>query len=145
MKSYCTWHAFTNLNTSPRIRCKFLIPNCLQQDIMKFCWVCAISTDVTSLAPREINSRPMPPVPANKSSMSNPSKSIRLVRRLNKLSFAKSVVGRAVIFLGGINRRPLNIPEIILISLSYRLIAYSLPIARKASYNLITPSYLRCC
>ena len=137
MKSYWMWHVLTYLNTSPRMTCRFFMPSCLQAEIMKFCCVCAISTAVTSRAPRDINSMPIPPVPAKRSSISISSKSIRLVRRLNKLSFAKSVVGRAVIFLGGINRRPLNVPEIILIIfLPYRLFALS-PLA----YNLSPITY----
>ena len=41
---------------------------------------------------------------------------MRLLSRLNRLSLAKSVVGLAVIFLGGDNRRPPYVPEIMRIS-----------------------------
>ena len=114
MRSYCILHEAMYLKTSPRMTFRFLIPSCLQQAIIQFCCTCAISTDVTDLAPRLTHSIPIPPVPAKRSSISIPSKSRRLLSRLNRLSLAKSVVGLAVIFLGGDNRRPPYVPLIIL-------------------------------
>ena len=111
------WQVFIYLNTSPRITCRLLIPSCLQHEMMKFCCICAISTAVTSRAPLDTNSKPIPPVPANQSSISTSSKSIRFARRLNKLSFAKSVVGRALKLRGTSKCRPLYLPLIIRIVL----------------------------
>ena len=113
IKLYLVRHALRNLNTSPRMTLRLRMPNCLQQLIIQFCCTCAISTAVTSRAPRLTHSMPIPPVPAKRSSMSMPSKSRRLLSRLNKLSLAKSVVGLAVIFLGGDKRRPPYMPLII--------------------------------
>ena len=124
MKSYrpanAGMAALRNRNTSPRTTLRFWIPNCLQVCMMKFCCVCASSTAVTCLAPRDTNSSPIEPVPAKRSSMRQSSKSIRLLRRLKRLSLAKSVVGLAVIFLGGDNRRPLYFPLMILIFFLFR-------------------------
>jgi len=41
-------------------------------------------------------------------------------KRLNKLSLAKSVVGRAVILVGGVKCLPLNFPLIILITNDFK-------------------------
>ena len=120
MRSYFVRHALMNLKTSPRMTLRFRMPSCLQQLMIQFCCTCAISTAVTSRAPLLTHSIPIPPVPAKRSKTSIPSSSIRLLSRLNRLSFAKSVVGLAVIFLGGDIRRPPYIPEIILITPSYR-------------------------
>jgi hypothetical protein len=59
----------------------------------------------------------IPPVPENKSRTSIPSKSTLLFSKLNKPSFAKSVVGRAVILDGALILLPLNVPLIILMFL----------------------------
>ena len=123
MKSYrpadAGMAALRKRNTSPRTTLRFWIPNCLQVCMIKFCCVCASSTAVTCLAPRDTNSSPIEPVPAKRSSIRLSSKSRRLFKRLNRLSLAKSVVGRAVIFLGGDNRRPLYLPLIIRITLFF--------------------------
>ena len=56
----------------------------------------SISTDVTEGQPRESNSRLMLPVPENRSSADDSSKSTLFISMLNRFSFAKSVVGRAL-------------------------------------------------
>src|ERR1035437_3593845 len=72
-----------------------------------------LSTTTIRFAPREANSKAMLPVPENKSITSNSSKSKLLFKILNKLSFARSVVGLTGKFEGVTIGRPLWVPLII--------------------------------
>lgn len=79
-------------------------------------WVCASSTEVTAAHPRERSSNDTAPVPAKRSMAVMPSKSVKLDSTLNRFSRAKSVVGRAEMFVGTSKRRRPYFPEIIRIS-----------------------------
>ena len=72
-----------------------------------------MSTAIMFLAPLEPNSNEIFPVPVNRSSTSISSMSNQLLRILNRLSFAKSVVGLALIPLGAVILLLLYLPEII--------------------------------
>ena len=76
--------------------------------------VCIILTLLHSL---ESNSNEILPVPANKSSASVPSRSVRLLITLKRFSFAKSVVGRALKEDGTSKRLRPYIPLIIRIQI----------------------------
>lgn len=72
-----------------------------------------LSTAVTLLIPLEANSILMFPVPENRSSTSQLSKSYVLYSILNKASLAMSVVGLTGKLAGALKRIPLSFPPII--------------------------------
>ena len=78
-----------------------------------------ISIPITDSAPLDTNSKPILPLPEKSSNTLISSKSILPPNTLNKPSFAKSVVGRAFSFVGGVKRLPLSVPLIILIEWWY--------------------------
>lgn len=82
---------------------------------MNRAWVVAFSTAVTDAAPRDSNSMLTAPVPAKRSRHRSPSISTMFSITLNMFSRAKSVVGRAVMFVGTLNRLRPYLPRIILI------------------------------
>src|SRR5690348_8327630 len=71
-----------------------------------------LSTNVALAAPRLSASMPTLPVPANRSRKRWPP--IRGVRMLNRLSLARSVIGRVADVRGGRRIRPLALPAITL-------------------------------
>ncbi len=74
------------------------------------------STEVTEAASRERNSKDTAPVPAKRSRQRAPSMSVIFSMTLKMFSRAKSVVGRAVIFVGTSKRRRPYFPRIIRIT-----------------------------
>ena len=119
MISYLEWQVARYLKTSPCTTERD--GNESVSFILRMKAVCCLesSTLVTDDAPREQNSYEILPEPANRSSTTAPSKSILLFSTLNSDSLAKSVVGRAVMFLGGSIRLPRCDPEILLIILCF--------------------------
>ena len=75
-------------------------------------WAGSFSTLTTWEHPLDTSSMLMLPVPEKRSSAVAPSRSIRFARMLNRLSLAKSVVGRALNVLGTSHLLCLYIPLI---------------------------------
>ena len=103
-----------NLSASPFMRFRFFSPSSAATLRINADCTFAFSTAVTSLQPRERNSKVIAPVPAKRSSATgSSSKSIRFSITLKIFSRAKSVVGLAVIFFGTSKRRRPYFPLII--------------------------------
>ena len=99
MKSNLAFVLVMNLNTSPFIRFRLFSPSCCATLRIKPYCIPLFSTAVTDAHPRDSSSKLMAPVPANRSSAFIPSSSMRFSMTLKMFSRAKSVVGRAVMFL----------------------------------------------
>ena len=76
MRSKVESQFFKNRKTSDLTTRRFEIPNLIAMSLMKAKHFSLMSTAVTCLAPREINSTLIPPIPANKSRTVSASKSI---------------------------------------------------------------------